>query len=191
MAAGCAFGGLALLYNCPRTATVKATTDSQVWGVSWRPGNTGGSRGCKLWFLEFGDGKNYGKMLWKWKLGTGFKMKMHNRHNHHYQLFWRMHFANSREFTCFCSEASGIAFKQMLQQNATKHQARGDGGWNISMEPMALFHGYFCGKFEKRPFISVHLIFMVHRTGFLPLAYMSWFYYIICDLADLIRCWMR
>lgn len=48
---GCAFGGLALLYNCPRTATVKATTDSQVWG------------------------------------------------------------------------ASGIAFKQMLQQNATKHQA--------------------------------------------------------------------
>lgn len=30
---GCAFGGLALLYNCPRTATVKATSDSQVWGV--------------------------------------------------------------------------------------------------------------------------------------------------------------
>lgn len=49
--AGCAFGGLALLYNCPRTATVKATADSEVWG------------------------------------------------------------------------ASGIAFKQSLQQNATKHQA--------------------------------------------------------------------
>lgn len=102
-------------------------------------------------------------------------MKMHN---HNYQLFWRMHFANSREFTCFCSEASGIAFKQMLQQNATKHQARAmaelvvvcvfnaNNGWNISMEPMALFHGYFYGKFEKRPFISVHLIFMVHRKGF-------------------------
>eukprot|EP00931_Biecheleriopsis_adriatica_P025331 TRINITY_DN15587_c0_g2_i1.p1 TRINITY_DN15587_c0_g2~~TRINITY_DN15587_c0_g2_i1.p1 ORF type:complete len:876 (-),score=183.29 TRINITY_DN15587_c0_g2_i1:293-2560(-) len=31
---GVAFGGLALLYNCPRTASVIATSDSSVWGVS-------------------------------------------------------------------------------------------------------------------------------------------------------------
>ncbi|CAJ1351647.1 unnamed protein product [Effrenium voratum] len=31
---GCAFGGLALLYNCPRTATVKTTSESEVWGAS-------------------------------------------------------------------------------------------------------------------------------------------------------------
>jgi len=36
MSTGNAFGGLALLYNCPRTATVKATAASEVWGVDGR-----------------------------------------------------------------------------------------------------------------------------------------------------------
>jgi len=31
---GTAFGGLALLYHCPRTATVKAATDCGVWGAN-------------------------------------------------------------------------------------------------------------------------------------------------------------
>jgi len=74
-------------------------------------------------------------------------MKMHN---HNYQLFWRMHFANSREFTCFCSEASGIAFKQMLQQNATKHQAR------AMAELVEHFHGTD-GAFPRILLCSSHI----------------------------------
>jgi len=34
LAAGKAFGGLALLYNCPRTATVKARSECGVWGAN-------------------------------------------------------------------------------------------------------------------------------------------------------------
>jgi len=34
LAQGTAFGGLALLYNCPRTATVKALDDCGVWGAN-------------------------------------------------------------------------------------------------------------------------------------------------------------